>query len=118
MEKCRQHIKDINEQFTYESDEALYGASEVWAGGLTEEGLGDCEDYAMEVQKVCGGDLYYCKYKGNGHAILKLPNGQWVDNIYRRPVNNLSLNYTNVVKYWKIMVWFKLFTGWIKQRLY
>ena len=115
-QECLNHIKETNSRFTYRTDEKLYGAEEVWAGGLDSQGLGDCEDYALEIRKHCGGSIYHCQYSGWGHAVLKLPNGQWIDNIYKKPVDELNANYTGLYKYpvWKI--WIKLLVGWFNKK--
>lgn len=114
--ECLEHIKAVNKKFTYKTDEVLYAHEEVWAGGLDEDGFGDCEDYSLEVRKKCGGDMYFCRISGAGHAVLKLPNGKWIDNVYRKPMDQFDKRYEGFVKYWTITVWFKLASGWIKRQ--
>lgn len=115
-EECLKHIKETNSRFTYRTDEELYGAKEVWAGGLDKQGFGDCEDYSLEIRKHCGGDMYYCKIGKSGHAVLQLPNGQWIDNVYKKPLDErFDDRYTGFKKYWTITVWLKLVIGWFKK---
>lgn len=116
-EECIGYINKTNQKFKYKTDESLYGHEEVWAGGLDEMGFGDCEDYALEIRKHCGGDIYYCEISGWGHAVLNLPNGQWIDNVNRKPLTKLDNRYRGFKKYPVWQVWIKLAVGWIKKKI-
>jgi len=94
-------LSELNSKFIYTTDKEQYGTYEYWIElDLNREKVkGDCEDYALTIKKEFGGMIYICKYKGSGHAILKLKNGQFVDNIQKRPVDKLDKHYTLVIPF-------------------
>lgn len=109
--KFKRFLNKLNKNFQYVSDKENYGFKEHWTE-LPESFKGDCEDYALTLYNRFGGDLYYCKFKGAGHCILKLPCGRWIDNIQRRRVSRSHLEDNGyVIKYkyyWFIRLWKKL----------
>ncbi|MFT6834389.1 MAG: hypothetical protein ACJA0H_000417 [Francisellaceae bacterium] len=78
-------IDDLNRNFKYVSDKEQYHWYDVWTVARLVDGKlqSDCEGYSLTLRKLLGGDIYFCKHNGTGHAILKMPNGKYVDNIQR-----------------------------------
>ena len=96
------YIKELNTHFYYISDNMQYGTPEAWKDFSTykknERWKGDCEDYVCYLWKNIDGDIWICKLNGQGHAIFKLSNGDWIDCNIKKPVNTLPKYYTNFIK--------------------
>jgi len=110
------HIDHLNAHFKYQTDIKQYGTEELWTD-LPKSGLGDCEDYAIALWKDCGGSIYFCRISGSGHAVLKLPNGKWIDSVYKTMVDEFDDCYTDFNKYYTITVYWKIIKGWFKKEL-
>ncbi len=106
--KFKRFLNKLNKNFQYVSDTENYGFKEHWTL-LPDNYKGDCEDYALTLRDKFGGDLYYCKYMGRGHCILKLPCGRFIDNIQKKRTPEASLEmlgYDIKYKYyWFIRLW-------------
>ena len=99
-------LEVLNKKFIYRSDKEEYGTVEYWTVlDLEAEFVhGDCEDYSLTIQKEFGGRIHICKYDGVCHAILKLPDGTWIDNIQKKPVKELNERYTMVIPLYNFLV--------------
>lgn len=97
--ELNEFLKHLNSKYKYVSDQEKYGFKEHWSE-LPEDFEGDCEDYCLTIQAHFGGDLYFATYKGSGHCVLKLKDDSWIDNITKRPVNQLSDDYVIKFKYY------------------
>ncbi|QPB08613.1 hypothetical protein [Vibrio phage Va2] len=111
-------IVNLNERFQYVRDDKQYGFKEVWTLLSSKNFKGDCEDYALTIWNEFGGEMYYVHYYGQGHAVLKLPCGRYIDNIYRTRVSKEYLEkrgYKFKRKYYLPIIWAKLFLGYVKK---
>lgn len=111
LSELQSFLEVLNAKFEYTTDQVQYGAYEYWAElDLNRDKVkGDCEDYSLTIKKEFGGMIYICKYKNDGHAILKLPNGQWIDNIQKTPVDKLDEHYRFVIPFPEPLVTIKKF---------
>jgi hypothetical protein len=113
MKNFEEFLKELNSKFVYKTDKLKHDYPEVWEYlDLNQEKVfGDCEDYSLTIQREFGGTIYFCKLSGWGHAVLKLPNGKWIDNVYKQPVDKLDARYTSFRKMYWFEVSIKLFIG-------
>lgn len=113
-------LKDFNEKYEYKSDKDKFGYTEVWEVGTPDkDGVYrmDCESYMLTLLDLdlisSETELYYCKINGEGHCIGVLGDKvidcncqEWMH------INNYTEKYnmTNMRKYWKVEIWYKLVT--------
>ena len=78
----------------YISDLDQYGVIEKWTPSLT----GDCEDYALYMQNLLGGQLLVVKTDtGINHVVLQVGD-QIIDNMSRRVYPLSSMTHKLIVK--------------------
>lgn len=107
VQELNEFLKELNEKFVYTSDQIRHGSSDFWQSlNMNRKKVyGDCEDYSLTIRERFGGDMYFCRVNGEGHAVLKLPNGKWIDNIYKRPTKEFNKRYyTDFVKYTEFQI--------------
>lgn len=99
-------IDKLNKHFVYRSDASKFGVNEYWLGfKLFDDDLryweGDCDDYSLYLyHNIEGCTLWHCTFAGSGHMVCELPDGKWIDNNVKKPVNELNQKrYTKFVKY-------------------
>lgn len=91
MSDYKKIIDELNARYVYVYDSEQYGVAEVWKDlsqiSRYKRVKGDCEDYAIYLwRKIKGCEIWYCRAWGGGHAVVKLPNGYWIDCNYRKPM--------------------------------
>lgn len=121
------NLQKLNQRFRYKYDKDQYGRREYWTIMTNESGplVGDCEDYSLTLLWYLEGkrlknmfkalltrkaEIWFCKVKGNGHAVLKYE-GKWIDNNKQRWVDGFP-NYDMKWRYpiplilWKLRYFF------------
>ncbi|AHK11835.1 transglutaminase Cys peptidase [Shewanella sp. phage 3/49] len=79
----------------YVSDQEQYGQLDKWAASLT----GDCEDYALWVRMVVGGDLVIVRTQSNElHMVLKV-NDYVFDNLSKDVYKFADMKHKLIVVY-------------------
>ena len=103
-------IEKLNDKFRYRTDEDKNGVEDYWIGwkSFTDDldfWEGDCDDYSFYLYfNIEGCSVYFCEYGtyNQGHMICQLPDGSYIDNIAKKPMNPLdSTLYKNLYKYTK-----------------
>ena len=74
-------LQEFNRKFIYKTDTDQYGRIEHWTVMEPDSKgyyIGDCEDYALTVQKLIpeysDWDLWFCYTNGVGHCVLRKDN--------------------------------------------
>jgi len=92
-------INIINSKFIYRSDKLGYGYEDYWNNIEDFKNsdiiwYGDCEDYVLYLYNhISDCEIWYCTLEGNGHVILKLPDGLWIDNNVKKPIKEFNKTY-------------------------
>jgi len=95
-------IDTLNKHFVYRSDISKYYVVDYWLGfqSFREDVRyweGDCEDYSLYLyHNIENIKLWYCLLNNQGHMVSELPDGKWIDNNTKKPVDKLnSKQYSN-----------------------
>jgi hypothetical protein len=85
-------IKSLNRRFVYVSDFKQYSTIEVWKDqselSRYKRIKDDCEGYAVALWRlILGCEIWFVIAYGGGHAVVKLPDGKWIDCNIKKPVD-------------------------------
>ena len=97
-------INVLNRRFVYVSDSSLYGVGDAWkdfTGTSRYKRIkGDCEDYAIALwRQIEGCEIWFCHAWGGGHAVVKLPDGKWIDCNDKKPMEDIPSAWNFSVAY-------------------